>query len=240
MKPKALGRPLSIDSVHDGGVYTLPTIPFTQTNLFLKVGCLDELFMKIPSERGFEDYRRFVRLADPNPLDIRSLEAGEDFTSLDRTLEEFGWQHLAAIDTEIAHYLAVHKLQYERLRTTMKSVALPKAKFGLLLRERFCLFPRAMPALFQERVKGTTLWDMYDFAALRIASRWQPFVPVISAKLAELVNSCLLDHIDWNIKNFVFNEMSQQLLYVDLKPTLFVSKLSNEHNLRGIRDYFIQ
>jgi hypothetical protein len=239
LKVKALTRPLSIDSIRDGGVYPLPNIRFTQTNLFLKIGFLDELFMKIPSERGIEDYRKFIRLAEPNPLDIRSLEKGEYFESLDQTLVRLGWEDLVGLGAEVAHYLAVHKLQYERLRTA-RSVVIPEAKFGVLRRTRFGLFPRVTPALFQERVEGRTLWEMYDFAALRVASRWRPFLPLISAKLSELLSSELVNHIDWNIKNFVFSETPQRLAYVDLKPSIFISKHANEHNLQGIRNYFIQ
>ncbi len=48
-----------------------------------------------------------------------------------------------------------------------------------------------------------------------------------------------LDHIDWNIQNFVFREKDARLFYVDMKPTTFVAKESNEQNLKGIRDYFV-
>jgi hypothetical protein len=239
LQVEVLRRPLSIENIRDGGVYALPKTPFTQTNLFLKIGVLDELFMKIPSERGIEDYRKFIKLAEPNPLDIRSLEKGEDFESLDQTLARFGWEGLAGLGAEVAHYLAVHKLQYERLRTA-SSLVIPEAKFGVLRRDRFGLFPRVRPALFQERVEGKTLWDMYDFAALRVVSRWRPSLPIISAKLSELLSSGLVNHIDWNIKNFVFSETAQRLAYVDLKPSLFISKHANAHNLQGVRDYFIR
>ena len=50
----------------------------------------------------------------------------------------------------------------------------------------------------------------------------------------------LLTHIDWNIQNFVFREADQRLFYVDLKPTTFVATHSNEHNLKGIREYFVE
>ena len=46
-------------------------------------------------------------------------------------------------------------------------------------------------------------------------------------------------HIDWNIKNFVFDEAAGQLYYVDLKPTIFVARQSNGQNLEGIRRYYL-
>lgn len=239
MKSEGFQRPLNISCIHDCGVYKLPTISFKQTNLFLDVGVVDDLFVKTPSKRGIEDYRRFVKLAEPNPLDVRSLEDSEAFKGLPQTLGRLGWHDLGGINAEVAHYLAVHKLQYERLRSRMRSVALPISKFGFLRQVRFGLVPRVVPALFQERIAGTTLWEMYDFAALRVASRWRPFLAIIGAQLSELISSDLVNHIDWNIKNFVFSAPTKQLTYVDLKPTMFISRQSNEHNLQGIRDYFL-
>ena len=142
------------------------------------------------------------------------------------------------ISAEFAHYLAVHKVQYERLQT-QTAVGIPRARFGLLRSTRLGIFRSYEPALFQERVPGTTLWDMFDFEALRVMTRWQPFVSAISAQLSLLLDSGLREHVDWNIKNFVFDEARRRLFYVDLKPTTFVAKQSNEHNLTGIRDYFI-
>jgi hypothetical protein len=37
----------------------------------------------------------------------------------------------------------------------------------------------------------------------------------------------------------VFDEAAGQLFYVDLKPTTFVARQSNEQNLDGIRRYFL-
>jgi hypothetical protein len=238
VKIEALNRPLSIDSVRDGGAYALWEVPLVATNLFLKVGHVDELFIKIPSERGSEDYRNFVKLAHSNPQDIRALEEVERFENLQSALGSLNLKHLAALGDEVAHYLAVHALQYERLQH-QTAVGIPRARFGVLRSTRLAILRNYNPAMFQERVRGSTLWSMYDFAALRVASRWRPYLSTISAKLSELLDSGLVNHIDWNIQNFVFKEADQRLFYVDLKPTTFVSKESNEHNLKGIRDYFI-
>jgi hypothetical protein len=93
--------------------------------------------------------------------------------------------------------------------------------------------------MFQERIRGTSPWAMYDFAALRVASKWRPVLPRISAQLSGFLGSGLRDHVDWNIQNFVFEESSERLFYVDLKPTTFVARDGNEHNLQGIREHFI-
>jgi hypothetical protein len=239
MKFETVKRPFVIESLRDTGAYILPGVAFANTNLFLRIGRLDELFVKIPSPRGFSDYRRFIRYEETNPEDLRPLEDAERFTNLRRTIDAFPDPlHWRELDPEIAHYLVVHKLQHERLRR-QEAVRVPKVKFGMLSFSRFPLFRKVYPALFQQRVAGTTLWDMFDFSARRIRPRWQPFWPVISAQLSNLLDCGLISHIDWNIQNFLFNDIDQQLYYVDLKPTTFVARSSNEHNLRGIRSEFI-
>ena len=95
------------------------------------------------------------------------------------------------------------------------------------------------PAIFQQRIPGATLWDMFDFAALRILPAWQPFKATIASHLSALLDSSLVDHVDWNIKNFVFHGAEQRLYYVDSKPTIYVARSSNDQNLSGIRTHFV-
>jgi hypothetical protein len=236
---ETLRRPLSIDHICDGGAYVLPGLALAQTNLFLKIGCVDELFVKVPSERGLADYRRFIKLAESNPEDIRPLESAERFENLSRTRQDFpdSMQHMP-VDRETLHYLAVHRLQYGRLHQ-QTAVRIPRAKFGVLGSSRFRFFRETQPAMFQERIAGTSLWDMFDFVVFTIKPQWRPSLPRISAQLSELLDSGLRDHIDWNIQNFLFNETDERLYYVDLKPSIYVARSSNERNLVGIRDYLI-
>jgi len=239
LKVEALQHPLSIDRFHDGGGYTFPIPPLVQTNLFLKIACVDQLYIKVPSERGLADYRKFVKHAQTGPEDIRPLEEQERFERLQETLITLpDLAPLTSVSTELAHYVAVHKLQYERLRK-QDAVKIPKAKFGTLQFKGRGFFRRFEPALFQERIGGTTLWSMFDFEALAVMPRWRPFLSTISAQLSALLDSGLELQIDWNIQNFVFEEAEGHLFYVDLKPTTFVAKQSNEDNLRGIRKYFL-
>lgn len=238
MKVASLERPFSIDLVRDGGVYHMPDIPLVQTNLFLRTGCADNLYLKIPSERGIGDYRLFIRNADSNRADIRGVEEAERFKNLDRTLSAFpDLKALTAISSELAHYLAVHKLQYERLKT-QSAVRIPRACYGVVCLTRFGIFRKFEPALFQERIQGTTLWNMFDFDALQVRPAWRHCISEISARLSALLASGLEQHIDWNIQNFIWDDSERELFYVDQKPSLLVAKHSNEYNLKGIRDHF--
>jgi len=237
LRAEALRRPLSIDAVRDGGVYSLTLGPLAQTGLFLEVGRIDDVFVKMPSQRGLEDFRQYVLLAQSTPADIRALEDSERSEALAQTLHRFPeFLELGEVPRETVHYLAVHRLQYERLRVEA-AVNVPAARFALLRSGK--LFPKLAPVFFQEAIDGTTLWQMFDFSAQEVTKRWWPFLPAISAQLERLLDSPLLDHIDWNIQNFVFREKDERLFYVDMKPTTFVAKESNEQNLKGIRDYFV-
>jgi hypothetical protein len=230
----------SIDRIEDGGTYSFPTVQLVQTGLFLRVGCIGDLFVKVPSARGFDDYRSFVKRALPHAEDLRSLEDAERWERLDQTLASFpDLKPVVKVGSEAAHYLAIHKLQYERLRT-QAVVRIPRAQFGVLRSTHHGIFRKLEPALFQEKVPGTTLWDMFDFSANRVEPRWNEFLPGISSRLSKLIDSPLVNHIDWNIQNFLFDEADGSLSYVDMKPTLLVSRASNETNLKGLRDHFFE
>jgi hypothetical protein len=233
-------RPLTIHSLRDGGVYFRPAaLRFSQTNLFLNVGRIDELYIKTPSPRGMEDYRRFAKFARSSSEEIRPIDESERFENVSAAIQRFPeLKPISLVNIESAHYLAIHKMQFERLRT-QTGVGIPEARFGLLAHKQLRIFDRFEPALFQERVPGATLWSMFDFAALRVTSQWREFLPAISSTLSELLASRLRDHIDWNIQNFVFDRDSRRLFYVDSKPTVFLSKESNELNLKGIQHYFL-
>jgi hypothetical protein len=168
--------------------------------------------------------------------DLRALEDSERFERLDETLQRFPeFRDLHAVDREVVHYLAVHRMQYERLRGEAL-VGIPAARFALLRTGR--MIRKLEAVFFQERVEGTTLWDMFDFSAMEVTRPWWPHLPAISAQLRKVLDSKLLTHVDWNIQNFVFRTSDEQLFYVDMKPTIFVRTQSNEQNLKGIREYF--
>jgi len=230
---------IQIDSILDGGSYTLPEdLVHEQTNLFFSVSRAGSLFIKIPTARGLGDYRAFIRDAQVTDADIRPLEDAERFEQLPAALERFpAFAPVAEQNPEFAHYLVAHKLQYERLSVS-GLVGIPESRFAFVARPGFEGREPA-PAIFQERIPGSTLWDMFDFDALSIKPAWQPFKRTIALQLSALLDSALVDHIDWNIKNFVFNGAEQRLYYVDSKPTIYVARSSNDHNLSGIRTHFL-
>jgi len=238
VQAERLHSPLSIDCIRDGAVYVLPPSDLVQTNLFLKIGRIDELFIKLPSERGFSDYLKLIKMGLSGPEDVRAIEEAERFENLDAALDRCGMRRALAASAEVAHYLAVHAIQFERLKS-QNAVGVPRTRFAVSRWTRLGILRRNQPVIFQEQIPGTTLWDMFDFAGLRLKDQWQAFRAMISAQLFTLMESGLLNHIDWNIKNFVFDPIRRRLFYVDVKPTVFITRQSNEHNLKGIRDYLL-
>jgi hypothetical protein len=74
---EVLRRPLYINA-RNGAVYALRVESLAQTGLFPKVGRIDDMLVKIPSTRGFEDIE-YVTQAQTICTDIRSLEEAERF-----------------------------------------------------------------------------------------------------------------------------------------------------------------
>jgi hypothetical protein len=79
---------------------------------------------------------------------------------------------------------------------------------------------------------------MYDAGIGGVISRWQSSLPSISKKLQPLLEDDKVNYFDWNPKNFIYVESSDQLFYIDSKPTVFAGKRENDHNLGGIRMFF--
>jgi hypothetical protein len=237
-RPQTLARPVSIQDVVDGGCYRLPIDALTTSNLFFDIARVDGVFVKAPSSTGLADFKTFVADGRSTSDDVRPLEPSERLEALNVTSARYpAFGSIVARHPDLVHILVVLKQQHERMREN-RAVGVPDTRFGLLAGRTMFSSPRA--AVFQEQIAGTTLWEMFDFENEVVRSEWESALPAIAAQLAPLVDSPLALHVDWNIQNFVYRENDQQLFYVDVKPTTLVNRRSNEHNLRGIRDYFVQ
>ena len=238
--PTRITNPISLDQFNDGHIYVLPELSFIQSHLFSKIAFTDLLVIKLPSSRGFSDYRKYIKHEKPDPDDIRRNEDHEKYASLDNTLREFPEfrQAHGECGVDNTHYLIVHKLQYRRLREA-GLIAVPESRFVMVSQPFLRFFSRMIPAIIQQRVSGTSLWDMYDFDADELRAEWRPHLPGISNQLKALMDSPLLNHINWNIENLIFNRSTEQIYYVDSKPSTMFSRSHNQHNINGIKDVFI-
>jgi hypothetical protein len=150
----------------------------------------------------------------------------------------------------LQHYLLIHKLQFQRIKST-GTVSVPKSHFGFLkvpailhdptikasrlFRRRSDMPSNISPAIVQQKVVGTDLWSMYK-PGIGILSRWLMHLPNISKTLREILRS---EHFDWNPKNFIYDEQSGLLYYIDSKPTIFASREINDQNRAGLEKYFV-
>jgi len=236
-----LERPFDIEQFEDGGAYALPKLDFFRTHLFAEIAAIDAVVIKTPSERGSHDFDKYVKGEQGDSDDIRPIEEDEKWTSLMDMCQSFPaiGRLVRAFKPDYVYYLFVHKLQQERLRKR-KLLALPETRFVIIQQPALRFFSSTSPAIVQQRISGTRLWDMYDHDNDCLDSAYGHLIPVLDAQLRPLLDSELRDHIDWNIQNFVFNEAEQRLYYVDTKPSLLFAKSHNEHNITGIRNKFLK
>ncbi|MGM9878934.1 MAG: hypothetical protein ACI31R_02800 [Bacilli bacterium] len=91
--------------------------------------------------------------------------------------------------------------------------------------------------LIQEYIEGSTLEDILSEKKYDIDYKLQIF-----SKYANLYKLCKQDEnlcLDWNLKNFIYND--EELVYVDLTPCLYKNKIKNieSENLIQFRDSFL-
>ena len=236
-----LTSPYSITKISDGGIYKVNAIKLKKPNLFTQIGYLKELVMKVPSDRGRTDFAKFVKLGLTDPEDIRSPEGLECFENLEEALRVY--PEFATVCNifggNVAHYLVVHKIQYERLLKSTQLISIPKTRFIVLTQSCRSSEIYATPAVVQEHIRGIRLFDMVNNILGKISYRYRHLKRELRDEIEPLVNSDISIHIDWNIQNFVWNKTTKRLYYVDCKPTLLVAKFSVNDNLAAIRKVFL-
>ena len=236
-----LTSPFSLTDLTDGAAYQFPSLKLNQPNLFTRIGSLGALVVKVPSDRGNADFKKYVRDGETDPQDIRANETLERFENLDKALQRY--PAFSATKTSsgdsIAHFLVVHRLQHSRLEPC-PHVAVPPTRFIVLARRRWLFGPYITPAIVQQRMPGIRLFDMVDPMEGVFLSQFSRLKPKLRHHLEPLMNSDISIHIDWNIENFVWDEQATKLYYVDSKPTTLASRFSVEHNLASLRDLLLQ
>lgn len=241
----ALERPLKIDSFVDGAAYRLPPAEFVQHNLFLRVAVVDDVIIKLPSQRGWGDYLKFVKNGERDPDEIRPNEDLEEYSKCDRLASRFPEfaTSSATFKAEHVHYLLVSRFQHERLMG-QQSFAIPASRFVMAV-EVDSTEPQ--PAIVQQRVDGVSLSDMVDGHG-EVKSQFRPGLSSISRKIESVLGSRWLpwrrgplrNHIDWNIENLIFDAETETLFYIGSLPSTFFNRSHNKINIRGIRTTFIR
>lgn len=238
---KLPSRDLVLSDFVDGCGYRVSSLKLSQPNLFTRLGDLGDLVVKVPSPRGRSDFQKYVKQEKVDPQDIRQNEDLERFGSLSRALEHYpGFQHTRSkFGGDIAHYLVVYRLQYDRIREA-RLVSIPETRFIVLSWPRRFFGWHSAPVIVQERISGIRLINMVEPMEGTFLAQYSELRPKLQVQLEPLVNSSIGIHIDWNIRNFIWQESEERLYYVDNKPTTLAAKWGVDRNLSSLREAFFE
>lgn len=234
---RVLYREATIAALTDGATYDLPKLNFTTPNVFSSLAFTDSLVVKRTENAWLEDFHRYVKKGESGD-DVRSATSEErDVNGLLQRFPEFRSASLQHADH--AHFLMVHRLQHERFRQA-KAIRVPQSRFIIAQTRRFWFSEQILPVIVQERVAGTPLLEMVEERVDAIIPQWVKFLPKINPRLRELLASDLKNHINWFIRNFLYDPDNDVLWYVDSKPSCLFARIGNEQNIQGLHDIFFK
>lgn len=232
--------PVKLAELFDGEGYQVPHLKLGQPNLFTRIGSIGNFVVKVPSKRGWGDFSKYVKNEESDPEDIRFNEELERFINLRKAIQRFPEfeKTLDSFGDDVAHFLLVYRLQHERIRNA-NLIGFPNARFIVLVWPRWLFGKHSMPAIVQQRIQGVRLFDMVEPMEGVFLSQYSHLKTKIRHQLEKLVDSVIHKHIDWNIANFILEEGTNKLFYVDSKPSTLAAKWTVEHNLSSIREVFL-
>jgi hypothetical protein len=236
--------------VQDGRLYRWPAtgeqIPSVSDQPYSVVIRLDQVVAKLPSSYGFAEYEKYVVRGETDNDGIRGNETIEEFRNLDQLLARYDSFRDAriAFGDKMVHWLLLQRLQYDRLKAVIR---IPKTRY-CFFSKRGLLFTSTHPGIIQQRVSGISLWDMIDHEVVHadrehdpfVRQEYEPLIPQISSQLRPIAAPTFSSHINWHIKNFIFDPQTNALYYLDLKPSSIFGRWRNEQNLRNIRRDFLR
>jgi hypothetical protein len=167
---------------------------------------------------------------------------------LKQPIDQFGSYDMAidaATIRRYVHYLIIHRHNVLRLKQ-FGSVNIPNARFVLfresgapfsLRRLRKIPYDRLIPGIVQQRAPGQSLWSIYA-PLIGVRPKCRPYVPEISRAVAPLFHEQVREFLDWNLRNFLFDQEAHVLSYVDSKPTVFAGKVRNDENFATFQRVF--
>ena len=216
--------------IKDGSLFPVPQgsrpVPTRQPHRYYDILRTNDFFIKPASEYYFEVVKMSPVFTNPGPTinPIRRPDDEEYPANIDRLRTRFPELADQRISVEHLHFLLLHKLHYERLRSLFGS-SIPDAAF--VLTEKSTKGP--WPTIVQRSIDGRTLFELSDQPAPAKER------PLIAEQLQKFDGSL---HIDWAFENFIWS--SSTLFYVDSKPTLFRTERRNEENKRTLMKRFIR
>lgn len=221
-----------LDEIKDGMLWHVPdryhVVPSRQPYRYYNIVRTDELFIKSASNYFFETVRNGPIFTEAGPLvsAIRRPDEEEYPSNVDRLSARFPVFRDLTIPKDQLHFLLIHKLNYERLRSLFGS-SIPEAMFVMVEG----LTENPQPSVVQRAIRGKTLFELIHQPApveerLLIVQQMQSYIGSL--------------HIDWAFDNFLWSPASATLFYVDSKPTIFRTERMNEVNRRVLMKRFVR
>lgn len=250
-----VARDSKVNEFSDGRCYSYAPRASEQTNRLLEVERLQSVYVKVPSSRGYEIHEKYTYNYRSTENEIRPPEGLERAEMLDTALAQFqefryalsgeGWANFLPANKMrvLVHWLLIHHLNFQRLRS-IPSIKIPEARFVFLMQDILSKSwfrgttrsSKLQPGIIQAAVDGILLFDMYTPTGVK--SEFRQYLPTISRRLKQIGKSNL-DYYDWYLKNFIYAPSTDELWYIDPKPTVLMGKHANQVNFRIMRDYFV-
>jgi hypothetical protein len=234
-----------ITAFTDAGVYTLPRdLRFSETH-YTRVAFHSDLAIKLPTRYALADYERYVVNEESMDGGIRANESSERASHFGELLAAFpefqptAHQH----DSHTMHWLLIHRRQHQRLRALPAGTfRVPDARF-VYVRERRFFREHIHPGIVQVRAYGVELWDMLTPGGPgapppRVRDEFQFLKEPVGRAIQAVAESEWADHINWYIRNFIYNPESRILWYIDSKPSNLIGRRTNAMNrVSLLRDF---
>ena len=235
---------MTLDDFKNGSVHELPSLSYAATgpNSYSTVAISEHVAVKCPTSYGFSEYRKYIKSGRTDSDEIRSLEDLERYSNAERLLAIYPeFTKAWGLRPVEAHYLLVLRLQLDRLRQHAP-IAVPDSRFVLCTRKALWFFRQWQSVVIQKRVRGTCLWDMLDMSVsvpassrIPILPQYQHLLPTISTQMFRLLECDFSKHINWFVRNFVMEDSTNTLFYIDSKPPVIFGRWRNEHDMNRIR-----
>ena len=195
---------------------------------------LDNVVVKLPTEEAQQDFLRFVVFETPMEGGIRKNEPLERRDNLDKAMVSFPeLSSIVSLSRDDAHFAVIHKIQHGRLREA--NVAVPELRVCVIYHPtRYT----EMTAFVQERITGISIAEMVDVETKQLKPTAVPYVPSIKVQLEALLASPIRSHINWYPRNFILQEGTSTLYYVDCKPSTLYAAQRTHRNIPLLAKYF--
>ena len=228
----------TITDIKDGEVYKFNRLKFKKTgNVFSQIAITHSLVIKKPIYVWIRNFHRHI-IQDQHENTVRpaSKEEKNVITLLNKFPE---FKIIYNINSEYAHFLMVHKLQYQRIKKA-SDIRIPQSRFIFLIEHSHFFTNKLYPIIINEKINGTPLIDMFDQDRSCIKSQYLQFLQLINPVLRNLIKSTFRNHFNWYIGNFLYDLNTKIMSYVDPKPSCIFMLRENEQNIQGLGKIFFE